>query len=122
MGICPGLDQTLHGLMRRYRERVPDVERIISALIERQVIASPEDIANDHVAFRTIGVEHLGIASLEKIFLAYGYTRRDKYRFDAKKLMMFGGAPITRIGNFLMRFLMVCEIVNHPKWKFHKNH
>ncbi len=93
MGICPGLDQTLHGLMRRYRERVPDVERIISALIERQVIASPEDIANDHVAFRTIGVEHLGIASLEKIFLAYGYTRRDKYRFDAKKLDAYWYAP-----------------------------
>ena len=25
MDIYPGLDQTLHGLMRRYRERVPDV-------------------------------------------------------------------------------------------------
>ena len=93
MSICPGLDQTLHGLMRRYRERVPDVERIISALIKRQVISSPEEIANDHIAFRTIGVEHLGIASLEKIFLSYGYTRRDKYRFDAKKLDAYWYAP-----------------------------
>ncbi len=93
MDICPGLDQTLHGLMRRYRERVPDVERIISALIKRQVISSPEEIANDHVAFRTIGVDHLGVASLEKIFLAYGYTRRDKYRFDAKKLDAYWYAP-----------------------------
>ena len=93
MDICPGLDQTLHGLMRRYRERVPDVERIISALIDRQVIHSAEDVANDHVAFRTIGVEHLGIASLEKIFLAYGYTKRDKYRFDEKKLDAYWYAP-----------------------------
>ena len=93
MDIYPGLDQTLHGLMRRYRERVPDVERIISALIDRQVIHSAEDVANDHVAFRTIGVEHLGIASLEKIFLAYGYTKRDKYRFDEKKLDAYWYAP-----------------------------
>ena len=93
MDNCPGLDQTLHGLMRRYRERVPDVERIISALIGHQIIQSAEDISNDHVAFRTIGVEHLGIASLEKISLAYGYTKRDKYRFDAKKLDAYWYAP-----------------------------
>ena len=93
MSVCPGLNQTLHGLMSRYRQRVPDVERIINALIQRQVIGSAEDIANDHVAFRTIGVPQLGIASLEKIFLAYGYERRDKYRFAAKKLDAYWYAP-----------------------------
>ena len=59
MSVCPGLNQTLHGLMSRYRQRVPDVERIINALIQREVIGSAEDIANDHVAFRTIGVPQL---------------------------------------------------------------
>lgn len=93
MSVCPGLNQTLHGLMSRYRQRVPDVERIINALIQREVIGSAEDIANDHVAFRTIGVPQLGIASLEKIFLAYGYERRDKYRFEAKKLDAYWYAP-----------------------------
>jgi hypothetical protein len=93
MGANPGLDQTLHGLMSRYRERVPDAERIINALLQRGVIDSAEDLTNDHVAFRTIGVEHLGIASLEKLFLAYGYERRDKYRFDAKKLDAYWYSP-----------------------------
>jgi len=93
MGANPGLDQSLHGLMSRYRERVPDVERIVNSLLEKRVIDSAEDLTNDHVAFRTIGVEHLGIASLEKIFLAYGYERRDKYRFDAKKLNAYWYSP-----------------------------
>jgi len=93
MNALPGLDQTLHGLMSRYRQRVPDVEKITSALIQRGVVNSAEDLANDHVAFRTLGVKHLGIASLEKIFLSYGYEKRDYYRFDAKKLNAYWYAP-----------------------------
>ena len=93
MNALPGLDQTLHGLMSRYRQRVPDVGKITSSLIQRGAVDSPEDLANDHVAFRTLGVEHLGIASLEKIFLAYGYQKRDYYRFDTKKLNAYWYAP-----------------------------
>ena len=93
MATSPGLDQALHGLMARYRERVPDVAKVTEALIKRGVISCPEDLSNDHVAFRTIGVKHLGIASLEKIFLGYGYERRDAYRFDAKKLDAYWYAP-----------------------------
>lgn len=93
MASSPGLDQTLHGLMTRYRQRVPAVSHITNALIQRGVIRSVDDISNDHVAFRTIGVNNLGIASLEKIFLAYGYERRDRYRFDAKKLNAYWYAP-----------------------------
>lgn len=93
MTDSPGLEQTLHGLMRRYKERVPDVERIINALVDRGVVRDADSLSNDHIAFRTIGIPHLGIASLEKIFLAYGYQRRDRYRFDAKKLNAYWYSP-----------------------------
>ena len=80
------LDHVLEGLMRRYQERVPDVARIVVAMVAQGLITAPEAIENDHIAFRTMGVPQLGIASLERIFLHYGYQRRDRYHFAAKRL------------------------------------
>lgn len=87
------LDYVLSGLMQRYQDRVPDVAAIIAAMITENLIEVPEDIENDHIAFRTIGVPELGIQSLEKIFLHYGYTKRDAYHFKEKKLDAFWYAP-----------------------------
>lgn len=87
------LDGVLGGLMRRYRERVPDVGAIVRAMVEDGLIARAEDIENDHIAFRTMGVPHLGIGSLEKIFLHLGYERRDPYVFPAKKLDAYWYSP-----------------------------
>ncbi|MFN4086190.1 MAG: DUF1338 domain-containing protein [Spirosomataceae bacterium] len=83
----------MEGLMRRYRERVPDVMKIATAMQAEGLIQSFEDIENDHVAFRTLGVPHLGIASFEKIFLAYGYEKRDYFHFEGKKLNAYWFAP-----------------------------
>ena len=80
------LDEVLNGLMNRYKERVPDVSKITKALINNHLIENEEDIENDHIAFRTLGVANLGISSFEKIFLHYGYTAEDKYFFEKKKL------------------------------------
>ncbi len=87
------LNGVLEGLMRRYQERVPDVGAIVQAMVEDGLIERPEDIENDHIAFRTMGVAHLGIASLEKIFLHLGYERRDAYTFPGKKLDAFWYSP-----------------------------
>jgi len=87
------LEQVLGGLMRRYQERVPDVSAIIDAMVQGGLIDGPEAIENDHIAFRTMGVPHLGIRSLERIFLHHGYVRRDAYQFAAKKLNAFWYAP-----------------------------
>lgn len=87
------LDYVLNGLMQRYQERVPDVAAIIAAMINEDLIQIPEDIENDHIAFRTIGVPQLGIRSLEKIFLHYGYIKKDAYHFKEKKLDAFWYAP-----------------------------
>ncbi|SFE92257.1 protein of unknown function [Chitinophaga sp. CF118] len=87
------LDYVLNGLMHRYKERVPDVAGIITAMINDNIIQRAEDIENDHIAFRTIGVPQLGIQSLEKIFLHYGYTKKDPYHFKEKKLDAWWYAP-----------------------------
>lgn len=87
------LDTVLDGLMRRYQQRVPDVAAIIQVMVAENLISSAENIENDHIAFRTMGVPHLGIASLEKIFLHYGYQRRDRYNFAEKKLNAHWYAP-----------------------------
>lgn len=72
--------------MARYRANVPDVDAVVKALVEEGAIGSPSEIENDHIAFRTLGVPHLGIASLEKVFLRLGYVRRDRFHFAQKKL------------------------------------
>ncbi|RCR67261.1 DUF1338 domain-containing protein [Larkinella punicea] len=87
------LDAVLDGLMSRYQERVPDVLKIVDALIDENVIRVADDIENDHIAFRTMGVPSLGIQSFEKIFLHYGYEKREPYDFKEKKLNAWWYSP-----------------------------
>jgi hypothetical protein len=87
------LQVILDGLMRRYQERVPDVKAILNAMVADGLIQKPEDIENDHIAFRTMGVPQLGIRSFERIFVHHGYTRREPYHFAAKKLDAFWYSP-----------------------------
>ncbi|WP_437920203.1 DUF1338 domain-containing protein [Sphingobacterium sp. LRF_L2] len=85
----------LNDLFAHYRAHVADVGIITNAMQEEGVVYSQEDIVNDHIAFRTLGVPHLGIQSFEKIFLAYGYQKRDHYYFEGKKLDAYWYAPPT---------------------------
>lgn len=89
------LDVVLDGLMRRYKERVPDVQGVINAMIKEGLIKNGDEIENDHIAFRTMGVPQLGIKSFEKIFLHLGYQKRDPYFFAAKKLDAYWYSPPT---------------------------
>ncbi|WP_212004131.1 DUF1338 domain-containing protein [Chitinophaga sp. HK235] len=87
------LQEVLNGLMSRYQERVPDVSAVIAAMIRDGLIEKADDIENDHIAFRTMGVPQLGVQSLEKIFLHYGYTKMEHYYFASKKLDAWWYAP-----------------------------
>ena len=87
------LDIVLNDLFDHYRKNVADVDKITNALLEKGVVNSQDDIVNDHIAFRTLGVPNLGITSFEKIFLAYGYSRRDYYYFEGKKLDAYWFSP-----------------------------
>lgn len=87
------LDEVIAGLMNRYTERVRNVQILIREMIRENLISKAEEIENDHIAFRTLGLPHLGIASLEKIFLHLGYTKMDKLHFAEKKLDAFWYSP-----------------------------
>lgn len=88
-----GLDKIMEFLFTPYKEKVKDVDAITSAMLQRGIINHPDEIINDHIAFRTLGINHLGIDSLEKIFLHYGYKKRDYYHFDVKKLDAYWYSP-----------------------------
>ena len=88
-----GAEGIMAGLMRRYTERVPDVEKIFSAMVDKKIVGNRNEIENDHVAFRSLGVENLGIASLDEIFLYYGFQKRDYYYFEGKKLDAYWYSP-----------------------------
>ncbi|PUZ20321.1 protein of unknown function [Chitinophaga costaii] len=105
------IKEILAGLMLRYRERVPDVSGIINAMIAEGIIKNADSIENDHIAFRTMGVPLLGIQSLEKIFLHYGYQKRDAYHFPAKKLDAYWYAPAdTRLPRIFLSELRVQDL------------
>jgi len=65
------LDEVLTALFLPYKKSVTDVEKITKAMVAANIIADENEIVNDHIAFRTLGVPNLGIASFEKIFLHY---------------------------------------------------
>ncbi len=87
------LEKILFALFDPYQKRVPDVSRITQAMIEKGLLGNEKDIVNDHIAFRTLGVPNLGIASLEKIFLHHGYIKKDHYHFEQKKLNAYWYSP-----------------------------
>ena len=87
------LTQILESLFTTYKERVPYVKKITKAMIDNKLVSSQSEIINDHIAFRTLGVKNLGLKSFEKIFLHYGYKKRDFYRFNKKKLNAYWYSP-----------------------------
>ena len=87
------LEFILEGLITRYKERVPDVDKIVNRLLAEGILKSESAFHNDHIAFRTMGVKHLGIASMEKIFLHYGYEKKEYLFFEEKKLNAYWYNP-----------------------------
>ena len=87
------LDSILNGLFVPYAQRVPDVKAVSSGMKKLGLISKQEDIVNDHIAFRTLGVPNLGISSFERIFLHHGYTKQDHYFFSQKKLDAYWYKP-----------------------------
>lgn len=75
-------------LWKDYIAMTPQAERIKSAFEERG-----ETIENDHVAFRTLALEPINLASLEPHILKLGYQRFEPYEFPEKKLKAYGYLP-----------------------------
>lgn len=87
------LNRILNGLFVPYAKRVPDVKAVSLEMKNLGVISKQEDIVNDHIAFRTLGIPNLGISSFERIFLHHGYTKQDHYFFPKKKLDAYWYKP-----------------------------
>lgn len=71
-----------------YVEMTPQAQRIKTAFED-----AGERVVNDHVAFRTLALEPIGLKALEPHLLAVGYTPYEPYDFAAKKLSAFGYLP-----------------------------
>jgi hypothetical protein len=68
-----------------YVAMAPQAERIRSKFESRG-----ETVVNDHVAFRTLALDPMGIDRLEPHILQLGYRQLEPYEFPAKKLRAFG--------------------------------
>ena len=87
------LDFILGGIMKPYLQRVADVKIITSNMVNNNLINHENEIQNDHIAFRTLKYNNLGIKSLEKIFLYFGYSKKDFFDFKSKKLNAYWYSP-----------------------------
>lgn len=82
------LDDFFASLWEDYVAMTPQAQRIKSAFEQRG-----ETVLNDHVAFRTLALEPIGLERLEPHLLALGYRRFQPYEFPEKKLRAYGYLP-----------------------------
>lgn len=68
-----------------YTSSTPQARVIHDAFLQRG-----DKVVNDHVAFRTLALEPIGLAALEPHLLAIGYKRYEPYEFPEKKLRAWG--------------------------------
>ena len=52
----------------------------------QDILCEGREQTNDHIAFRTLNLENIGINRLAKPFISRGYSLKGKYHFQAKKL------------------------------------
>jgi hypothetical protein len=64
-----------------------------AAQIQQVFLECGEQVVNDHVAFRTLNLEPIQLAALERHILAMGYSRFAPYEFPEKKLRAWGYVP-----------------------------
>lgn len=78
----------MDSLWTDYTSIAPQAGRIRQAFEERG-----ETVVNDHVAFRTLALEPIGLGRLEPHLTALGYEPFEPYEFPAKKLRALGYLP-----------------------------
>lgn len=75
------LDQLMKNIWNEYAALNPQV-----GVVHQLLKGKSETIENDHIAYRTIRHEGLGISSLSSHFEKYGYQYVNEYFFKEKKL------------------------------------
>ncbi|GJP39395.1 hypothetical protein CLOM_g23769 [Closterium sp. NIES-68] len=88
--VAPLMRPYLAALLRSYLARNPTSQKGVRLVQEAD---GGRPIVQDHLAFRTFGADGCGIESLAKVFLDFGYVRRDMLTFPAKKLRAYWFAP-----------------------------
>ncbi|MEQ8847705.1 DUF1338 domain-containing protein [Botrimarina sp.] len=72
-------------LWKDYTSSTPQAQVIHDAFVRRG-----DKVVNDHVAFRTLALEPIGLEALEPHLFAVGYKRYEPYEFPEKKLRAWG--------------------------------
>lgn len=80
-------------ILERYWASNPTAAAVIDALFASPGGYGPDQLLHDHLAFRTFGVQGLGIDSLGVALESFGYRRQDYSVFPKKKLLATWFAP-----------------------------
>ncbi len=77
--------QTLEVLIKKLWEDYSSMSKQAES-IHKLLIARGEKVINDHIAFRTFNIPKVGLATIAKIFIGFGYKPNGEYHFKEKKL------------------------------------
>ena len=87
---APALLQRLcQALLTGYINSTPTAATVLHALYKQ----GGTQVHIDHMAFRSFGLDGLGIDAASRVWLDLGYTRRDDFTFPTKKLRACWLAP-----------------------------
>jgi hypothetical protein len=75
------LDQILGKLWDIYTTQNPSVQKVYDLFVSKG-----ENVANDHIAFRTFNDPRVNVDVLSKEFIKAGYVEKGQYHFEEKKL------------------------------------
>ncbi|GFP86152.1 hypothetical protein PHJA_000759000 [Phtheirospermum japonicum] len=93
-----------------YLNRNPTAKAILELVSS---VDHDDRICYDHFAFRTFAVDGHGIDSMAKLFLDFGYVKREELRFPAKKLKAFWFSPpnVPHIANGPLPRIFISELL-----------
>lgn len=74
------VQQLFENIWQNYVKVTPSAKKI------HQLLGDGKELINDHVAYRTFNINHVGIEKLAQHLLALGYEECGEYHFKAKKL------------------------------------
>lgn len=96
-------EQLMKSIWDEYSTLNPIVSKVHQLLKNKNEI-----IENDHIAYRTVRYKGMGIDSLAKHFIKYGYTKGNEYHFPEKKLyaLHFNGPKVNDPKVFISEIIL----------------
>lgn len=98
------LKASLDTILQRYIAETPTAQRVLDEVYRHGY--GEDQVAHDHLAFRTFGLPGLGLEALGAAFQGLGYSRKDTFTFPHTHLLATWYAPPPELYDQLPRLFV----------------